>query len=98
MDLVVRNIGYLKLSDVLLLKDFSIYETSKKTHILIKDTHQENLSLYQPEHGRLEYKIVEGKKICRCTKIFDSNKDLIDTINTIGWNNGNQIRTYEAWC
>jgi hypothetical protein len=32
--MIVENIGYLKIDDVIKLEHFSIYETNKKTNIL----------------------------------------------------------------
>jgi hypothetical protein len=96
-NMIVYNIGYLKLESVLELKQFSIYETHKKTQILVKNTSQEKISLYFPKEDRLPYKTVEGKKICSGTKIFDSNKDLLSSIDTSGWNNKNQIMSYEEY-
>lgn len=95
--MVVENLGYLKLDDVLKLEHFSIYETNKKTHILIKNASSKQLFLYYPKYDRLPYKVVEGKKICQCTKVFDSKTDSIDTIDTSKWNNGNQIMSYKGY-
>jgi hypothetical protein len=49
MYMIVENIGYLKLQKVLELEHFSIYETHKKTQILVKNTSQEKLYLYYPK-------------------------------------------------
>lgn len=70
--MIVSQIGYLKLSDVLKLEHFSIYKTNRKTQILIKNTSVDKVSLYYPDRSRLPWKDVEGKKICSGEKIFDS--------------------------
>lgn len=95
--MIVTNIGYLKLEDVLKLKHFSIYETSKKTHVLIKDTSEEKVFLYFPKEDRLPYKTVEGKKICGGVKIFDSKIDSVENMDISKWNNKNQIMSYEEF-
>jgi hypothetical protein len=92
--MVVENIGYLKLESVLELDHFSIYETHKNTHILVKNTSEDELHLYFPKKDRLPYKTIEGKKICRGKKVFDSKTDPLTTINTTKWNGGNQIMSY----
>jgi len=88
--MIVINMGYLKIESVLELEHFSIYETNKKTHILVKDTSEDQLFLYFPKEDRLPYKILEGKKICRCKKVFDSKLHSLNNINVSRWNNGNQ--------
>lgn len=94
MEVIVRNNGYLKLEDVLKLEDFSIYETTKKTHILVEDTHYENIDLYYVDHSRSEWKTVAGKKIRTGQKIFDSKVNPLNAIDVSKWNNGNQIMSY----
>ena len=48
--MIVENLGYLSLEDVLKIeKQFSIYETHKKTHILVKECVDENIVLYYPK-------------------------------------------------
>lgn len=96
--MIVKNIGYLKMESILKLEWFSIYETQKNTHILVKNTSQESINLYSPKLDKLPYKSVEGKKICRGVKIFDSKTGSIDKIDTSKWNNVNQIMTYEEFC
>ncbi len=95
--MIVQNIGYLKLDDVLNLEHFSIYETNKKTHVLIKNTSREELFIYFPQQDRLPYKTTEGKKICSGKKVFDSKTDSVKIIDTTKWNNGNQIMSYEEF-
>lgn len=92
--MIVEQIGYLKLDDVKKLEHFSIYKTHKNTNILIKDTSQSVVCIFRPKQDRLPWKIIEGKSICTCEKIFDSQIDSIDSINTKDWNNGNQIMAY----
>lgn len=96
--MIVENIGYLKLDSVLELEHFSIYETHKKTQILVKNTSAEKLFLYYPKEDRLPYKTIEGKKICSCQKVFDSKTNTLTNIDTTKWNNGNQIMSYEEYC
>lgn len=96
--MIVENIGYLKLDSVLKLEHFSIYETHKKTQILVKNTSAEKITLYFPNKGRLEFKTVEGKKIISGVKVFDSKIDSLTNIVTTKWNNGNQIMSYEEYC
>lgn len=95
--MIIKNIGYLKLDSVLGLEHFSIYETHKKTQVLVKNTSDEELFLYFPKEDRLPYKTIEGKKICSCKKVFDSKIDSLTNINTAKWNNGNQIMSYEEY-
>lgn len=96
--MIVENLGYLKIDDVLKLGHFSIYETNKKTHILIKNPNSEkNPHLYFPKKDRLPWKIIEGKKICTCKIVFDSKTEPIESINMINWNNGNQILAYQEF-
>lgn len=95
--MIVENTGYLKLEQVLNLTHFSIYETNKKTHILIRDSSIGSDFLYYPKQDRLPYKITEGKKICFAKKVFDSTKDDITSLTTEKWNNKNQIMTYEEY-
>lgn len=95
--MIVKNIGYLKLESVTVLDHFSIYETHKKTHILIKNISDENVHLYFPKEDRLPWKLLEGKKICSGKKIFDSKTDLLNNIDMSKWNNGNQIMSYEEY-
>jgi hypothetical protein len=62
--MIVERIGYKKICDLEDLKHFSIYETNKKTNILILDTSISQGYLYYPKYDRLPWKIIEGKKIC----------------------------------
>ena len=51
--MIVSNNGYLKLNDVLELKnkgtDFSIYETHKKTNVLVTECFNDTISMYRPK-------------------------------------------------
>lgn len=98
MDIIVENIGYLKMESISKLSNFSIYETNKNTHILIKNINYEKVELFYPKKDRLPYKDVEGKKICKGIKVFDSNVNSISEIKTEKWNNGNQILCYKLFC
>lgn len=93
--MIVEQIGYKKIEDVIKIEHFSIYETTKGTQILIDGTSQNDNALYYPKRDRLPYKIIEGKKICglKC-KIFDSMINNMSDIDTSKWNNGNQIMVY----
>ena len=95
--MIVVNNGYMNLESVLLLDHFSIYETHKKTHILVKNTSEENIYLCLPKEDRLPWKLVEGKKICSGTKVFDSKTEYLSNIDTTKWNGGKQIMTYEEF-
>lgn len=95
--MIVENMGYLKLKDVLEMEHFSIYATSKKLQILVKDTSNEKLTLYYPRMDRLPWKMVEGKRICNATKIFDSKIDSKENVDVSKWNNKNQIIGYKAY-
>lgn len=97
--MIVKNIGYLNLEAVLKIeKPFSIYETHKKTHILVTEIrNEEKISLYYHKEDKLPWKIVEGKKICSGKKIFDSKIDSLDKIDTTKWNGGKQIMSYEQY-
>jgi hypothetical protein len=96
--MIVKNLGYLKMENVLELDHFSIYETQKNTQILVENTSQEKILLYYPKQDRLPWKQVNGKKICSGIKVFDSKVDNIDTIDITKWNNGNQIMSYKEYC
>lgn len=99
--MIVQQIGYLKLNQVNdFLKEripFSIYRTTKNTLILIKtpDEKGDIVHIFYPDKSRLEWKFVEGKRITRCTKVFDSTKQ--SEFETSGWNNGNQIMSYKPF-
>jgi hypothetical protein len=99
--MIVSNNGYLKLKDVLELKskgtDFSIYETYKKTNVLVTECFDTNISMYRPKADRIPYKDVEGKSITSGKKIFDSRTDSLESINFTKWNNGNQIMSYNLF-
>lgn len=102
--MIVANIGYLKKEDVInlfsssLYKDrFSIYKTHKNTCVLVKGTTQKNICLSNPKKDKLPWKTVEGKKIISGEKIFDSETNKIEDLETINWNNGNQIISYEEY-
>ena len=94
--MIVSNIGYLNLESVLALEYFSIYETHKETNILvISKCSYDKTTLYFPKRDRLPWKLLEGKKICNATKIFDSKVNSIELIDISKWNNGNQIMSYK---
>jgi hypothetical protein len=99
--MIVENAGYLNYDQVHKLREdkvnFCIYKTTKNTHILIiePDTNGDNITLYNVKKDRLPYKVVEGKKIISGVKIFDSKS--INGLETIGWNNGNQIMSYKSY-
>jgi hypothetical protein len=97
--MIVEQVGYLKLNDVLKLKEegklFSIYKTNKDTMILVLNTTQTNPHLSYPKKDRLPYKTVEGKKIARCELVYCSNEDT--NITTCGWNNNEQIMAYKGF-
>lgn len=95
--MIVSNKGYLKIKDLKELKYFSIYETSKNTHILLIGKSSDKVCLHFPKKDRLPFKITEGKKICIAKKVFDSEINSIDTIDLSKWNNGNQIMSYEEF-
>lgn len=106
--MIVENIGYLKKEDVINLfsssyrscvmqDSFSIYKTHKNTCVLVKGTTQTNICLSNPKKDRLPWKITEGKKIISGEKIFDSKLNKIEDLETINWNNGNQIIAYEEY-
>jgi hypothetical protein len=94
--MIVEQIGYKKIEDVIKIEHFSIYETTKGTQILIEGTSNNDNILYYPKRDRLPYKITEGKKICSIkSKIFDSKVNNLSKIDTTKWNNGNQIMVYD---
>jgi TRAP-type uncharacterized transport system substrate-binding protein len=95
--MIVTRIGYLNFEDVLKLGQFSIYETKKKTHILVMNTSQNIISLYYPKKDRLPWKDVEGKKVTAGEKIFDSKVNDRNLISLKKWNNGNQIMAYKEF-
>ena len=99
--MIVDNNGYVNFNQVLeMVKNgeaFSIYETKKKTTILVKGAKELNISLYRPQHDRLPHKLIEGKKITSGVKIFDSKTNEISLLDTSKLNNGNQIMTYQEF-
>ena len=99
--MIVNNTGYLKYNDILEMLskgiNFSIYETSKKTNILVKECFTETISIYRPKKDRLPYKEVEDKHIASGKKIFDSKLDDLESIDFTKWNNGNQIMSYNQF-
>ena len=96
--MIVERIGYLKLDDVLRLEHFSIYETHKGTNILIENTSYDVRYICYPKEDRLPWKILDGKKICNCVKIFDSKVNTVSEIDTTKWNGNNQIMSYREYC
>jgi hypothetical protein len=95
--MIVTNTGYKKLEDVQGLGKFSIYCTHKNTHILVMGASCDNITLYQPKHDRLPWKLTEGSKICSGKKVFDSTSGKVSDIDTTKWNNCNQIMTYKEF-
>ena len=102
--IIVQNLGYLNLKPVQeMLQNkvrFGIYYTTKKTMILVKFSEWQKeicdkIWLYYPKRDKLPYKLVEGKKITFGSIVFNSEID--KSIDTTGWNNGNQIMTYEEF-
>ena len=97
--MIVEQVGYLKLNNVISLKEqgelFSIYKTNKDTMVLVLNTKQTNLHLSYPKQDRLPWKTVEGKKIARCETVYCSNEDT--DITTCGWNNNEQIMAYKEF-
>lgn len=95
--MIVEQIGYLKLEDVLKLREegklFSIYKTHKKNLILVLNTESTNVYLYYPKRDRLPWKVLQGKHIIDGIKIFGSNETT--EIDTSGWNNSEQIMSYD---
>jgi hypothetical protein len=98
--MIVQNKGYLKQQQVVELLNsgarFAIYKTHKNTNILVKGANCDNIHLYYPKKDRLPWKTIEGKKVISGTKIFDSNSRIED-LDTSGWNNKNQIMSYEEY-
>jgi hypothetical protein len=98
--MIVTNTRYLKIRQVeeLIKKgiQFSIYKTHKNTEILVKGAKEDNIQLYYPDMSRVEWKTEEGRRIIGGKKIFDSSVDK-DFPPTQGWNNGNQIMSYEEF-
>ena len=94
--MIVENNGYLTLADVLKLDCFSIYETTKKTHILVINP-EEGLNgyFYFPKRDRQDYKLVEGKKITSGLRVFNSKTQPLSEIDITKWNGGKQIMSYE---
>lgn len=98
--MIVRQIGYLKVNNILEMiskgEKFSIYKTRKNTCVLVKGANSKTIHLYYPKKDRLPYKDVEGKKIISGQKVFDS-ESTNDILNNTNWNNGNQIMAYEEF-
>ena len=103
MLMIVENKGYLSVEQVLnLLKrgeHFCVYETNKKTHILVAEAEAEadKICLYFPKYDRLPWKLLEGKKITNGTKVFDSIKNNIEELDTSKWNGGKQLMSYTPY-
>ena len=105
--MILENTGYKKIDEVLQMhannKPFSIYETHKGTHVLYHDivgnlgVRGVTRTLYYPKKDRLPWKVTEGKKIARCTCVFNSTIDDIKDLDTSKWNNKNQIMSYEQF-
>ena len=99
--MIVDQIGYFKIEDVQSLiedqKQFSIYKTFKKTHVLILDTDREEIRMSYPKKDRLPWKVLEGKSITNCEKVFDSSTNFFDEIDLSKWNNSDQIMAYKEY-
>ena len=76
--------GKIKIGDIE-GEDFSIYETHKKTNVLVTECFNDTISMYRPKPDKIPYKDVEGKSITSGKKIFDSRTDSLESIN-IWWN------------
>jgi hypothetical protein len=101
--MIVYNTGYLKKPDVISLLEkgvkFGIYKTYKGTYVLVKlwlDI-PKRIELYLPQSDRLPWKVIEGKKITYGDLVFNSTTNPIEDLTTDGWNNGNQIMSYEDY-
>lgn len=103
--MIVNNTGYLSFEQVKSLKEnyknFGIYRTHKDTMVLIKynsyqSPNDNSISIYALDESRYPYKILEGKHIASCYKVYDS-KEPLENIDLKGWNNGNQIMSYEEY-
>jgi hypothetical protein len=64
---------------------------------LLKTQVKKNFIYIIQKKDRLPWKTVEGKKICGCTKVFDSKTDSVTNIDITNWNGGNQIMSYEEF-
>lgn len=95
--MIVENIGYISIDNLINYTHFSIFETHKNTHIIVLNTSENSLVLHHPKKDRLPWKLVEGKKICSCKKVFDSKIDNLNNINKSMLNNGNQIIVYQQY-
>jgi len=95
--MIVENIGYTLIENISNYTNFSIFETHKNTHIIVLNSSENSLVLYHPKRDRLPWKLVEGKKICACKKVFDSKIDNLNNIDKSMWNNGNQIIVYQEY-
>ncbi len=99
--MIVNNTGYIKIDQILEMakskEHFSIYTTNKKTVVLVKNTAVEKLDLFYPKKDRLPYKSVEGRKIVKCNRIFNSAIDNIESLEITKFNNANQIMSYEEF-
>jgi len=97
--MIVENIGYLNYKQIQKLietnKKFSIYRTTKNTDILVHGNTESVISLFNPKHDRLPWKIIEGKKITHSAKqVFNSEIHNISDLKLVNLNNGNQIIAY----
>ena len=99
--MIVNNTGYISHEKVIKMiqdgKRFAIYKTNKGTEILVKEAFTDNIELYLPKYDRLPYKLLEGKRINNGTKVFNSKTDDISMLDVKGWNNGNQIMSYNEF-
>lgn len=99
--MIVTNIGYLNVEQVKELISskavFSIYKTNKNTEVLVKETTYKTEELYTHREDRLPYKLVENRRIVKCTQVFNSKTDDVTMLDVSKWNNGNQIMSYEPF-
>jgi len=99
--MIVENTGYIKLGQIEEMindeKLFSIYKTRKDTMVLVKNSDKSELQLYYPKKDRLPWKILEGKKIGICTRVFTSLEDDFKLFDISTLNNNNQIISYKKY-
>lgn len=93
--MIVNNTGYVLIENLSKIDKFAIYETTKNTFILIKgDFLPEKVELYRVKEDRLPWKIVEGRKIAKGEKVYDSSTKLLLSEK---WKNLKQLMTYERY-
>ena len=107
--MIVENIGYMQLAQVLALNLFCIYKTRKGTLILINfDVHSWGyhhcsmlMDFCRPKRDtfhKYPFKPVEGKKITSNAELFfDSYTADKNSLDTAQWNGGKQILAYKPY-